>query len=340
MVLVAAVLAETACRIMLKALTPAEPELLAETVHCRHDPLLGWSHIPGVHIPNMYGPGKDLTINKEGFRASHPFTPDSKGNKTRIICLGDSFTLGYGVGDQETFCYGLEALAPDLEILNMGQGGYGLGQMYLWYNQERKRIAHKVLLVCYIDLDINRMNTDQFGLYAKPWLKPVDGSLQVMNTPVPDLTKGFWGRRDAWWSGLGCIRLAKAARGSLIRRKQFQGVYQTREELRQTVLILFQELNQMAEDQGADMAVVRLPTVANLNQEDPFYAIIAQDLEQAGFPFIDLAKDFRKLDRQAISKMFIDESTAPKELLRFKGMSAHYSPFGHALVAKWVLSHL
>ena len=45
--------------------------------------------------------------------------------KTRIICSGDSFTLGFGVDNEHTWPQQLAARNANLETVNMGQGGYG-----------------------------------------------------------------------------------------------------------------------------------------------------------------------------------------------------------------------
>ncbi|MBI9076123.1 MAG: hypothetical protein JEZ02_11990 [Desulfatibacillum sp.] len=326
-------------RILLIVAASFGPCIFAENIHCRHDPILGWSHIPGISIPNMYGPDKDLTINSQGFRAKHDFTRLVESGKTRIICLGDSFTLGYGVGDDETFSSNLEASSPGLEVLNMGQGGYGLDQMYLWYRMEWSKYSHKILLVCFIDADISRMNADRFDIYAKPWMQVEAQRLHPMNIPAPDFNQGFWDK-TAWWSGLGAVQVAARVRESLIRRETPKGIYQTQTELLKTVLSIFGELDALAKSQDATMAIVRLPTAGNVEVEIPFYTILGKEIEVTGYPYFDLVQDFRQLDGYTINRMFIDENTAPKELLRFKGMGAHYSPFGHSLVTKWIYGDL
>jgi hypothetical protein len=96
---------------------------LAERRHTKYDPELGWVNEASVHIPDMYGPGIYLRTNSEGFRNNHDFDTAVPNGKYRIVCSGDSFTLGYGVDNDHTWCHRLTALDPRLETVNMGQGG-------------------------------------------------------------------------------------------------------------------------------------------------------------------------------------------------------------------------
>ncbi len=81
-------------------------------------------------------PGKPLaSINPQGFRGE-PFT-EGKSGKKRIAFLGDSYAMGYGVGDNETIPLLLQqylnAGGKNAEVLNFGVPGYGhqqMGQLY------------------------------------------------------------------------------------------------------------------------------------------------------------------------------------------------------------------
>jgi len=114
--------------------------LTAERLHTRYDAELGWISIPNVSLPDLYGPGIGLTTNADGFRGPLPVEDRDPGT-SRVICSGDSFTLGYGVGDLDTWCHQLAALDPGLRTVNMGQGGYGVDQAYLWYKRDGRTLA-------------------------------------------------------------------------------------------------------------------------------------------------------------------------------------------------------
>jgi hypothetical protein len=86
-----------------------------------------------IHIPNLrgteYRPGNyniEFTNGDDGFRITHKDELPDYVNK-KIMFIGDSFTYGKGVNDQETFAYKLQqALISDsVEIINAGVEGRG-----------------------------------------------------------------------------------------------------------------------------------------------------------------------------------------------------------------------
>ena len=103
----------------------------------------------------------------------------------RIVCSGDSFTLGYGVDDEQTWCARLEAREPRFETINMGQGGYGIDQAYLWYRRDAAMLDHHVQVFAFISADFGRLLSDRFQGYGKPVLRMKQGALVLENTPVP-----------------------------------------------------------------------------------------------------------------------------------------------------------
>jgi hypothetical protein len=93
------------------------------------DPDVGYRH-----TPNFKGRERNaeydvrITINAAGYR-DRDFARD-KGNAFRILGLGDSFTFGSGVEEEEIYLSRLEqSLAADggrFDVLNLGAGGRGL----------------------------------------------------------------------------------------------------------------------------------------------------------------------------------------------------------------------
>ena len=86
------------------------------------NPLIGHHHRPGTQATLM---GVSIHTNADGFRDDE--YPVEKGDRRRIIFLGDSLTLGWGVEKEETFEHILEselnAISPT-EIINLGIGNY------------------------------------------------------------------------------------------------------------------------------------------------------------------------------------------------------------------------
>src|SRR5262245_61369217 len=142
----------------------------AEASYSRYDETLGWVSQPNVTRPDMYGPGVYLRTNSEGFRNDRDFARAVPPGKTRIICSGDSFTLGFGVNNDQAWCQRIAAINPQFETVNLGQGGYGFDQAYLLYMRAGRELDHQVHLFAFITDDFKRMQSDQFLGYGKPVL--------------------------------------------------------------------------------------------------------------------------------------------------------------------------
>ncbi len=93
-----------------------------------------------------------IRSNALGFRG-----PDRgpKGNALRILALGDSFTFGWGVQQEETFEAQMERLQgttneaghePELEVINAGVPGYNLYQSVLSLEKKGWKIEPDIVL--------------------------------------------------------------------------------------------------------------------------------------------------------------------------------------------------
>ncbi|MFP6907487.1 MAG: GDSL-type esterase/lipase family protein [Verrucomicrobiota bacterium] len=158
-----------------------------EEFHSRHDPEIGWVHIPGKQLKDFYGPGKTMSINADGLRGREDYVGKKPAGKKRVLLLGDSFTLGYGVDDSQTFTAHLQQLHPGIQFVNMGQGGYSIGQCYQWFKREGMKLQPDAVVFSFIVDDFWRMASTRTGNgFATPdyQLSP-DGTLQISGTPLP-----------------------------------------------------------------------------------------------------------------------------------------------------------
>src|SRR6185295_9147020 len=117
---------------------------LAERLYTKYDSDLGWTNVPNAVVRNLFGPGIDVVINSQGFRNDQEFSVAQPPGRIRMLCVGDSYTFGYGVNEDQGWCHKLTALEPRLEPVNMGQGGYGIDQAYLWYKRDGAKLEHRL----------------------------------------------------------------------------------------------------------------------------------------------------------------------------------------------------
>lgn len=75
----------------------------------------------------------------------------------KILCLGDSFTYGWGVNDNETFARILEKKInkDTIAVLNAGVSGVGTDYALKFFQVRGKELAPKTVIYFYFDNDIN-----------------------------------------------------------------------------------------------------------------------------------------------------------------------------------------
>ncbi len=113
----------------------------------------GWANLAQREV--IYGEAEfkfHAHHNSIGFRGPE-FQPKS-GERTRILMLGDSFTYGIGVEDDETFSSRLMQLAPSLEVLNGGVNGYGTGQELIVLEELGERLRPDLVMVGFFWNDV------------------------------------------------------------------------------------------------------------------------------------------------------------------------------------------
>lgn len=114
--------------------------------------------------------------NALGYRDDdHPLEPPP--GEFRIACLGDSFTVGMGVHEEDRFSNRLESLLneqrgsddPTYEVLNFGHSGYDTHQERLSYEHEAARFHPRVALVTMVNNDDMPWHVEsQLPAFSKP----------------------------------------------------------------------------------------------------------------------------------------------------------------------------
>lgn len=306
---------------------------LAERKHTQYDADLGWVNLPDVRIADLYGPKKYLAINSQGFRNERNFDRTVPAGKIRVMCSGDSFTLGYGVDNAHAWCELLTSFDPRLETLNMGQGGYGVDQAYLWYKRDGAKFEHHIQLLSFIADDFLRMSHDSFYGYAKPVLKARNGALAIENVPVPRSTY------DLSWltthignlSQLRTVQFVKKALKKL--GLTSQGAVplpesDDRTETKQVLRNIFEDLKRSNDAKGSRLILVLFPVEDELIAAQPqeWIEFLETVSKEQGILLINLFDDFRAVPKQDLPDMF--------------GKDYHYSERGNDFVARAIYARL
>ncbi|HIE94967.1 MAG TPA: hypothetical protein EYQ83_19660 [Acidobacteria bacterium] len=155
--------------------------VVKEREHTEYDEELGWINLPDLRIQDMYGPGVSLSTNSQRFRIAVDAQERPVPRQIRLVCAGDSFTLGFGVGDSDTWCHRLTQINERIESVNLRQGGYGFDQAYLWYKRNSAALDHEIQVFGFITADFERMRSSTFLGYGKPLLELHGGALVNVN---------------------------------------------------------------------------------------------------------------------------------------------------------------
>ncbi len=147
------------------------------------DPVLGWDLKPNARVAIPRWNNRLLTSNSQGIRGSRDVVP-GKSAKTRILALGDSFTFGECVLDDQTFSSYLENTLANTEVINMAVHGYGTDQILLKLLREGPRYRPDIVLLGWFDDDIWRTKL-AFRDYAKPRFEMTRFGLLPKNIPLP-----------------------------------------------------------------------------------------------------------------------------------------------------------
>lgn len=159
----------------------------------RYDPELGWSHRPGAEgtfSRNEFS--HHVRINSAGWR-DRERTLERQTGLFRLAVLGDSFTWGHGVEDEQVYTRVLERLMTGVEVLNFGLSASATDQQLLILRRHALAYSPDLVLVMVTRNDFFDTGRRSVGSYDKPtYLLDGDGTLRLANVPVPEVS---WLRR-------------------------------------------------------------------------------------------------------------------------------------------------
>ncbi|MEO6025679.1 MAG: SGNH/GDSL hydrolase family protein [Candidatus Binatia bacterium] len=304
----------------------AEP-VVKERSHCRYDDVLGWVQLPNLDLADQYGPGVFLRTNARGFRGSREVDIDVPAGRTRIVCSGDSFTLGYGVNDDQAWCQLLTALDPRRETVNMGQGGYGADQAYLWYRRDGEPLAHQAQVFAVDTVELERMRRDEFLGYGRPVLQLVDDGLTVTNTPIP--RRGYalpWLTQNA--TSLTELRSMQLLL-KIAHRLSPPVAGRSTADTRTVAARMFADLHAINERKGSRLVLVYLPIPTDYDQGDsePWRRWLEAEAARQHIPYVDLVETLRNMPESGWRALF-----DPK--------TGHFSVEGNRRVAQLIAAQL
>ena len=305
-----------------------------ERRHLQYDETLGWSNVPNVHLPNLYGPGKYMRTNMRGFRNDEEISDSMPAGRIRIVCSGDSFTFGQGVANDRAWCNLLVSKNARIQAVNMGQRGYGVDQAYLWYMRDGKQLEHSIHIFAFISDDFNRMRDSNRRGFGKPVLRLRDFELVTTNVPVSRFRT--W---RPWMTQIGRaaseLRSVRLARGA-IRRIANRTANLEDSSTWKVAEAVFNSLRRTNEMKNSKLVLLWLPTLKEIGRENRrwFPRVKAWAAANKSI-FIDLGEDLRELPSPEACGFFIGKRDD-----KYIDATGHYNEAGNVWVAERLYSRL
>ncbi len=168
----------------------------------------GWEPVASVARPGKDGKSR-VTTDEHGLRVSgHAVSGDARP----ILAVGDSFTWGDEVDDDETWPAYLESIL-NRRVLNGGVAGYGVDQAVLRAEHLIDEHQPSIVILSMIENDVRRCEL-KYRYDWKPYFMISGDGLKLEGHPVPKAkppTRLPWLREALGYSHLADVVLSKVA---------------------------------------------------------------------------------------------------------------------------------
>lgn len=146
----------------------------------------GWANAPGTRTRpwTIGGPLRTETVNAIGARRIGEVSATAPSGTRRVVAVGDSFTFGAEVNDEDVWLSAAERALPATEIVNLGVNGYGQDQALLTLREVGLGLHPDVVVVGFVGDDLER-NLFDFHFARKPRFVLRAGALALTGAPVP-----------------------------------------------------------------------------------------------------------------------------------------------------------
>lgn len=140
-------------------------------------------------------------INAQGMRANQDYTYAKPAGTLRVLTIGDSFTIGYEVGQNESYPVIIERLLKkqgrNVQVLNAGVSGFGTAEELVYLEHEGLRFQPDIVVMGFYASDL--ADNVRSGLFALEGDNVVEKSRSYL--PAGRIRKILYGLPGWEWLG-------------------------------------------------------------------------------------------------------------------------------------------
>jgi hypothetical protein len=262
-----------------------------------YDPLLGW-----VPRSDHFSANWSSNVDASGLRRNGVAeVPRNSGRP--ILAVGDSFTFGDDVEDDETWASLLER-SVNRRVLNAGVSAYGVDQAVLRAERLLPTYDPSLVILSFISNDIDRTEYSHFiyGGGEKPFFEMLDGRLTLRNSPVP--------RSNPRWKRIQCLlgfsMLADAILGRVAprwwRNLPDAPITRVHRDGERVSVELIARLDSLARSRHANFVAVALAARVGGNERLPR---VVNGLRSRGVEVLDLSAEMLNLPTDQFESLFL-----------------------------------
>jgi hypothetical protein len=271
----------------------------------RFDPELGW-------IPKANFDFGGVRTNSMGIRATREYDFERSPGIRRIVIVGDSFSWGEDVSNEETYAAQLEGILPSTEVINLGVHGYGTDQQLIYLRKLGFRFSPDLVILGFYHDNLER-NGLRIFVYGKPMFVLEGDRLVQTNTPVPRPEVLLAGEQD-----LPASRLLEFMKGRYTYLRD-RTALSTPAEWPVSRKIL-SSAKRETEEHGARFMLLSIPFPSWQGERRHVEVLLNDWAESAGAQVLNLRESFARLP-----------ATEWDQLYR-----GHWTPFGNRRAAEAV----
>jgi hypothetical protein len=217
----------------------------------QYDPQLGW-------VPKAGACGEEnvwrttVSIDEQSIRSNGEHQIKLNAGDRPILVVGDSFTFGDQVSDDQTWPAVLESLLQK-KVINGGVFGYGVDQTYLRTRQLIDQYRPDVVIFGFHPDDINRCELSERTAVGKPYFEFRESTIHLKNVPVPKPSDkhviGIW-RRALGYSCFVHKLMMRIHPGYWIQGKDWLRSTKVHDDGEVVTRVLFEELEELGRQEN------------------------------------------------------------------------------------------